>query len=343
MFELASQFFAFDRFLAARAIGSGRINDTYHIDFELAGEKKTALLQRLNHEVFSQPGIVMANTLRVCQYLEKQDYPYQIAAPIPALDGEYLKMDERGNYWRAFPYIAHSFSPEGLADAHIAYEAAKAYGAFARALRDFPCESLAETILGFHDTDLRWQRFLRVLENDPRQRSHSVKPEIEAIFKAKPVFEKISQLKNSGLLPLRVSHNDTKSGNVLFDKTTRKPLAVIDLDTVMPGTLLSDFGDMLRTFAPSCGEDATEAPTLRQELTEALLTGYLEETQGFLTETERKHLMLGAAWMTGEQALRFLTDFLEGDVYYKISSPEQNLARARNQLALLKTMEDFSV
>ncbi|MBC7774436.1 MAG: aminoglycoside phosphotransferase family protein, partial [Phycisphaerae bacterium] len=278
------------------------------------------------------------NTLRVCQHLEKQDYPYQIAAPLPALDGTYLQKDADGNYWRTFPFIENSFAPEGIFDPHIAYEAARAYGAFARALRDFPADSLAETIPGFHDTDQRWQAFLKTLEEDPAQRVAGTRPEIEAIFAAKPIFDKISRLKKLGELPLRVAHNDTKAGNVLFDLNTHKALAVIDLDTVMPGTLLSDFGDMVRTFAPDCTEDEPTSPNLRSDVLEALTKGFLEETEGFITKTEKENLILGAAWIVGEQALRFLTDWLVGDVYYKINSPEHNLVRARNQLLLLETL-----
>ena len=145
-------------------------------------------------------------------------------------------------------------------------------------------------------------------------------------------------MKKSGGLPLRVTHNDTKAGNVLFDKDTNKALAVIDLDTVMPGTILSDFGDMVRTFAPDREEDDPEAVQLREDILDALTEGFLSQTADFLTETERKYLLYGAAWMTGEQALRFLTDWLAGDVYYKIQNPEHNLVRARNQLALFRVI-----
>ncbi|MFN0034238.1 MAG: phosphotransferase enzyme family protein [Saprospiraceae bacterium] len=340
MTHIARLFFLFDRFLGATPIGNGNINDTYRIDFEIGGEQKTALLQRLNHRVFQQPELVMDNTLRVCQHLAAQDYPYQIAAPLTALDGAFLQKDAAGNYWRAFPFLENSFSPEGISDPHIAYEAARAYGACARALRDFPAHTLAETIPGFHDTDRRWQSFLKILEENPARRAAECRPEIEAMFSAKPVFDKISQLKKSGALPLHVAHNDTKAGNVLFDLTSRKALAVIDLDTVMPGTLLSDFGDMVRTFAPDCPEESAAKPTLRTDVLDALTRGFLEETADFLTKTEKENLMLGAAWIIGEQALRFLTDWLAGDVYYKTTSPEHNLVRARNQLVLLRTMNE---
>jgi Ser/Thr protein kinase RdoA (MazF antagonist) len=336
--EIARRFFQFDRWLGASPIGSGNINDTYRIDFEKDGLRHAFLFQRLNHLVFAEPEAVMRNIRLVCEHLAAQDFPYQIAAPVAAFDGSFLQKDKNGNYWRAFPFFENTFAPENLPDAEIAYEGARAYGAFARSLRDFPAEKLSETIPGFHDTDLRWEVFLKILEENPAGRAAQTQPEIEAIFSAKPIFEKISRLKKNGDLLLRVTHNDTKAGNILFDSKSRKALAVIDLDTAMPGTILSDFGDMVRTFAPDCREDEPAAVALRREVLDALQHGFLEETGDFLTETEKENLLLGALWITGEQALRFLTDWLAGDVYYKIRFLEHNLVRTRNQLALLEEL-----
>ncbi|GAB4489983.1 MAG: phosphotransferase [Saprospiraceae bacterium] len=336
--SLARLFFQLDRWLGAAPVGNGNINDTYRIDFERNGVEETWLLQRLNHLVFKDPEVVARNIQLICEYLVGQDFPYKIAAPVAALDGRFLQNDKSGNYWRVFPFFKNTFAPEGLADAEIAYEGARAYGAFARALRSFPVEKLAETIPGFHNTDRRWQVFLEVLAKNPANRVETSQAEIEAVFAAKPVFEKISQLKKNGALPLRVTHNDTKAGNVLFDQTTHKALAVIDLDTVMPGTILSDFGDMVRTFAPDRQEDDPQNVALRLDILDALQRGFLEEAADFLTLTEKENLLLGTAWIAGEQALRFLTDWLAGDVYYKIRFPEHNLVRARNQLALFKEL-----
>ncbi len=336
--RLARCFLSFDRWIGAAAFGNGNINDTYRIDIEQDGVQRAFLLQRLNHQVFREPEQVMRNIRAVCAYLAGQDYPYRVAAPLGTPDGRLLQRDEEGNYWRMFPFLANSFAPEGPADAGIARDAARAYGAFARALRDFPAEKLAETIPGFHDTGRRWVYFLEILEKDPAGRVEKTRPEIEAVFGAKPLFDRIGALKKSGKLPLRVTHNDTKAGNVLFDINTRKALAVIDLDTVMPGTILSDFGDMVRTFAPDRQEDDPAKVALRTDVLEALKEGFLHETGGFLTDTEKENLMPGAAWITGEQALRFLTDWLAGDVYYKTKYPGHNLVRTRNQLALLEAI-----
>lgn len=341
--EIPRRFFQFDRWLGAAPVGSGNINDTFRIDFERNGVQETWLLQRLNHLVFRDPDAVMRNTVAVCEHLSERDFPYKIAMPQKALDGQYLQHDEQGNCWRVFPFFENTFAPEGVADAHVAYEGARAYGAFARALRDFPPERLRETIPGFHDTDRRWQVFLEVLEKNPVNRAEVSTPEIEAMLAAKPIFEKISRLKRSGALPLRVTHNDTKAGNVLLDLTLRKAVAVIDLDTVMPGTLLSDFGDMVRTFVPTGREDGPEPVSLRLDILDALQHGFLEETFDFLLPAEKENLPLGAAWIAGEQALRFLTDWLAGDVYYKIRWPEHNLVRARNQLDLFKELRRVEV
>ncbi len=336
--SLSRRFFTFDRWLGATAIGSGNINDTYRIDFEKDGATESWLLQRLNHLVFQNPEAVMRNIRLVCEHLGRQEYPYRVIAPVAALDGDLLQCDEAGNYWRVFPFLENTFAPENLTGADIAHEGARAYGAFARALRDFPAETLAETIPGFHDTDRRWEVFLEALKNYPVQRVAETQAEIEQMFAAKPVFDKISRLKKSGALPLRVTHNDTKAGNVLFDNDTRKAMAVIDLDTVMPGTILSDFGDMVRTFAPDRREDDPAAVTLRSDVLEALERGFLEQTGDFLTPLEKENLLLGAAWITGEQALRFLTDRLAGDTYYKIRFPEHNLVRTRNQLGVMSSL-----
>ena len=335
---IARQFFHFDRWLGAEAIGTGNINDTYRIEFEKNGKTSTFLLQRINHHIFLQPEALMENMRKITDFLTSRDSPLQIAGPVPTLEGNLLHLDEQGEYWRVFPFISNSYVPEGQASSEIAFKAARAYGAFMRALRHFPASELVETIPGFHDTDRRWAAFEEVLEKDPVRRVGEYTAEIAEMQEALLVFQKISDMKNSGVLPLRVTHNDTKAGNVLFDQNTHQALAVIDLDTVMPGTVLSDFGDMVRTFAPDRPEDNPEQVSLRPDMITALQEGFLSETADWLTETEKKHLLLGAAWITGEQALRFLTDWLAGDVYYKIRYPEHNLVRARNQLALFRAI-----
>jgi aminoglycoside phosphotransferase (APT) family kinase protein len=336
---IARHFLVFDQWLGAEQYGNGNINDTYRIRFERSGVAGNYLLQRLNHQVFKQPEAVMENIRKVAEYLSGQPYPYRIAAPLQGADGRLLYTDDLGNYWRVFPFFENTYSPEGLSDPETARKAARAYGAFARALHQYPAENLAETIPGFHDTDMRLAVFLQTLEADPAGRASAVQSEIEAVLAARPLFDKISRMKKNGALPVRVTHNDTKAGNVLFDRETGQAVAVIDWDTVMPGTILSDFGDMVRTFTPDCYEDApAETLLLRTEILRVLQEGFLEETESFITPSERDNLLLGGQWIIAEQALRFLGDYLAGDTYYKIRYPDHNLVRARNQIALLQAL-----
>lgn len=242
-----------------------------------------------------------------------------------------------------FPFFENTETPEGRADVYVAQEAARAYGAFARALQAFPAKNLAETLVGFHDTEQRWKVFEEVLQADVAGRVRQIQEEIGRLCATRSVTHQIAALKASGDLPLRVTHNDTKAGNVLLHRDTKKAVAVIDLDTVMPGTLLSDFGDMVRTFVPSTPEDAKERPQIRGDIYEALENAYLEETGGFLAAGERAYLPLGGLWMCAEQALRFLSDYAAGDVYYKIRSADHNLVRARNQLSVFESLFEYFV
>jgi aminoglycoside phosphotransferase (APT) family kinase protein len=276
----------------------------------------------------------MDNIVAIANYLEASgQYPLRIAKPLPAPDGRVFWADTSG-FWRIFPFFEHTKAPEKQPSAEQAFEAARAYGIFLNALRDFPARQLSETIPGFHDTDRRWAVFEAVLHDDPAGRVANARPEIEAMYAAKPVFDQISALKRDSL-PLRVTHNDTKAGNVLLDVSTDRAVSVIDWDTVMPGVVLSDFGDMVRTFASNSYEDDPhEAVAIRKPVLEALSEGFLSETAALLTPIERTNLMLGGQWIVGEQALRFLADYLAGDPYYKIAYPTHNLVRAKNQLAL---------
>lgn len=336
--KAASEFFPDSHWVGGAALGDGNINDTYRIDLEGKNTPQHFVLQRINSAVFPSPKLVMENLRLVTEHLSQQpDYPYAVLRPLPAPSGLPYWQDNEGQYWRAFAFLGAAFSPDKIASPQQAYVAAQAYGAFAFALRNLPVARLTETISGFHDTDQRWAAFEEVLYRDPVLRAHSVQNEVARLREAKSIFDHISHLKQSGQLPLRVTHNDTKAGNVLLHRETGQALAVIDLDTVMPGTVLSDFGDMARTFVPDRYEDdpATEDIHLRTDVLQALSEGYLKETAAWLSPAERAHLMTGAKWIVGEQALRFFTDYLSGDTYYKVRYAEHNLVRTRNQLKVL--------
>lgn len=320
-------------------LGKGHINDTY-LAYDDKGEPY--VLQRVNTAIFKDPAALASNLGKICAFLQKSEgYPYRIPLPLPMPDGRFYNIDAEGLCWRRFPYFENTYAPERVKTVEEAVEAARAYGMFLTALRDFPANKLTDTIPGFHDTMKRWEQYETIIAADPSERCSGVQHEIDTLQGYKPLIEQIDALKNSGALPLRVTHNDTKAGNVLLDKNTGEAVAVIDLDTAMGGTVLSDFGDMVRTFVPSVYEDEKDLSKLyvRKDILTAITETFLAETGAWLNDAEKENLMNGARWIIAEQALRFLSDYLNGDKYYKTAYPDHNLVRARNQLALLALLE----
>jgi Ser/Thr protein kinase RdoA (MazF antagonist) len=337
------QFFPYASEIQIFPIGFGNINDTFRIDFEERNKKNAVLLQRLNHKIFKKPWELMSNWEAVAEFLQKSDYPYKVPMPIKNQNGDLMHVNEEGEYWRIFPFFENTVTPESNLTPELAYEAAYAYGVFLRSLGDFDAAKLHETIPDFHNTDKRWQYFLEVVEKDAVGRCAGAKAEIEEILKLLPIFNKISALKSEGKLPLRATHNDTKAGNILLDNQTGKTVAIIDWDTIMPGTVLSDFGDMVRSLSSNMVEDDpnVDQMELQEVVIQSYCAGFIASTDGFLTTTERKNLFLGGQWIIGEQALRFFSDYLAGDVYYKIKYENHNLIRTRNQLVLFQKITSF--
>ena len=338
--EILQQFVPGARVDGWKQLGKGMI---HHTCLANSGTHSW-VLQCLNTHVFQSPEQVMDSMQRVQAHLKKSNFPYLPAEPLLTTSQKTLYETADGQVWRAFPYLSDTYAPEGSPDAGEAYEAAKAYGAFLSALRDFPAATLPETIPGFHDTMQRWEHYKQVLKQDDTNRRRQAERSIAQLEEFLPVFQEIHRMKVEGLLPLRVTHNDTKAGNVLLDAHNRKAVAVIDLDTVMPGIVLSDFGDMARTFVPNLSEDdpGMEHLKLREDVLAALKEGFLQNTADWLTPTERSHLLTGAVWITAEQALRFITDYLAGDVYYKVQYPEHNLVRTQNQLKIAEKLQQLT-
>lgn len=331
---IAHQFVEFEEAdFHASPLGAGNINDTYRIDYQGV----TTVLQRLNHDVFKDPQAVQRNARLLADHLLATDFELKIPEPIPTLMGDLLARDEAGNFWRMMPFFENTFSPDHADSPEIAFEVARGIGHFLKKLADFPADKLTETIPGFHDTARRWLVFEEILQKNPVNRLQSAGREIDSLLSKKGIFENIDRLKMSGDLPTRATHNDPKAANVLLDISTKKAVAVIDLDTTMPGTIPSDFGDMLRSFGPTLFEDDPnfEKMELNLPVVEAMCRGFLSETDSFLTRAERENLFAGGQWIVFEQALRFLTDYLAGDVYYRTKYANHNLVRAQNQLALL--------
>ncbi len=338
MEQVIHQFFDFQKLVSALPFGTGHINDTFRVQIEEAGSVKSYLLQRINHNVFRQPEAVMRNIHLVAEHLSRQEYPLEILAPLPALSGDFLYRDEVGNYWRVFPFFEKTTTFDKVETPEQAFEAARGFGVFARALDGMDASQLQPTIPGFHDGMQRLAYFKEVLKKAIPERLAEAKAEVAEVLQNQLIFKKIASLG----LPQRAIHHDTKINNLLFDVQTLKAICVIDLDTVMPGIILSDFGDMMRTFTSAADEDETDVSKveMRMPFFQALSEGFLSEMGSLLAPAEKDNLTEGGRWLTLMQAVRFLADYLEGDIYYKTKYPSHNLVRTRNQLKLFRSMTE---
>ena len=319
--------------------GAGHINSTYLVQTDKGARY---ILQRVNTAVFKDPQGLMSNIASVTTHIAKKvDSPRQVLHIVNTRDGRLYYTAPDGSVWRVFDYIEDSVclqSPDTAADF---YEAAVGFGAFSQQLLDFDASILCETIPNFHNTPDRYRIFREVLRRDPLGRAASVQAEIDFMLKREAQASRITKLLQSGELPLRVTHNDTKLNNVLLDSVTRKALCVIDLDTVMPGSALFDYGDSIRSGAASGREDDRDAcaVSLRLDMFRVFTEGYLRSCPG-LTELEKQLLPLGAFTMTLECGLRFLTDYIDGDHYFEVSREGHNLDRCRTQIKLVSDMEN---
>ena len=326
--------------------GSGHINDTWAVTLR-GGTARRVLLQRINTTVFRDPEELMANVERVTRHLAGKlagspDAARRSLTLIPTADGAAFHRDAAGRVFRAYTFIEGARSWDVLTSPRQAYEAAKAFGAFQRLLMDLPPPRLVETIPHFHDTPRRLERFREVVTADPRNRARAAADEIATVLSREVLAESLASLRASGVLAERVTHNDTKLNNVLLDDATGEGLCVIDLDTVMPGLLLHDFGDMVRTAVSPVAEDERDLSKVVASVPmfEPLAKGYLEAMGSGLLPAERERLVLSGKLLTYECGMRFLTDHLEGDVYFRIHREGHNLDRARTQFALLKSLEE---
>ena len=319
--------------------GHGHINRTFLV--ETTGGKRY-ILQRINQHVFRDVPAMMDNIIAVTTHLAtKSDDPRACLRLVPTSDGAYFFRDEEGEYWRAYDYVENSVCLQTPRDIADFYESAVGLGHFQMALLDFPADRLVETIPRFHDTPDRYRQFCKVLAADPLRRANEVTSEIEFVFSRVTDGARLQQMRDSGELPLRVTHNDTKLNNIMLDIETGHALCVIDLDTVMPGLVAYDFGDSIRFGASTGAEDETDLSKIEMDLSlyETFTQGFLSSCGG-LTQEEIRSLPLGAKTMTLECGLRFLTDYLDGDHYFSIARPAHNLDRARTQFKLVADMEE---
>ena len=320
----------------------------YLLTFEI-GDMGTmsAILQRMNREIFTKPVELMENVVGVTSYLREKiierggDPERETLNVIPAKDGKAYFVDSKGEYWRSYKFITDATCYDRVEKPEDFYESAVAFGNFQRLLADYPAATLHETIKGFHDTRARFQVFKNAVEQDVCGRADSVRKEIEFVLAHEETANVFGELQDKGQLPLRVTHNDTKLNNIMIDNVTRKGICVIDLDTVMPGLAMNDFGDSIRFGASTAAEDEKDLSKVScsMELFEIYAKGFLQGRAGSLTPKEVELLPMGAKVMTYECGMRFLTDYLQGDHYFKIHREGHNLDRARTQFKLVEDME----
>ncbi|MEN7549338.1 aminoglycoside phosphotransferase family protein [Rapidithrix thailandica] len=326
--------------------GNGHINDTLRLINQDPG-KDDYLLQKINHHIFKQVPELMENIQRVTEHLQQKlktipgcDPKREVLTLIPTKTGGIYYQDAKGDYWRVFLFIPNHRSYDIVETPEQAYEGGKTFGKFQALLADLPGGPLHETIPNFHNMVTRLETFFRTLKKDPVNRAQSVAEEIEFVEDRVKEMCLLQELREKGELPERITHNDTKFNNVLLDEND-KGLCVIDLDTVMPGLVHFDFGDAIRTSANTGAEDEADLSKVEMNITmfEAYAQGFLEQTQSALTPKEIELLPYSAKFMPFIMGLRFLTDYLDGDNYYKIKFPEHNLQRARAQFKLTYSAE----
>ena len=342
----AAAAFAFDRPVGeAERFGAGHINDTFAV--WAADRSKRWILQRINTDTFTDPAGLMENVTGVTAYLRRQiierggDPDRETLNVIPTLDGKPYYTDTEGGAWRAYIFVEGTVCLQKVENERDFYTAAETFGNFQNQLAGYPAATLHETIARFHDTPNRYANFEKALAADVMGRAKDVGPEIAFIRAREADCRVLVDQLAAGVLPLRVTHNDTKLNNVLIDQATGKGICVIDLDTVMPGLSAYDFGDSIRFGANDCAEDEPDQSKVHfsLHLYKVFAEGYLAAAGSAMTEAERRSLPWGAKLMTLECGIRFLTDYLEGDHYFKISRPDQNLDRARTQFTLVQGME----
>ena len=327
--------------------GSGHINKTYLLVMESdKGVKTNYILQQVNDGIFKEVDDLMENVVNVTKYLRDVivanggDALRETINVIQTIDGKNYYHDETG-YYRIYVFITDSVSYDAVESAELFKKSGIAFGKFQKLLSNYPAEQLNETIPDFHNTKKRFETFLNAVKNNLSGRAQNVQSEIEFVKARENDTYKLVDLIAQGKLPLRVTHNDTKLNNVMFDKNTNDCICVVDLDTVMPGLALYDFGDSIRFGANTALEDEKDLSKVSIDLDyfRAYTEGFLSECGESLTDEEIDNLAFSAKLMTFECGMRFLSDYLDGDVYFGVAYPEHNLVRARNQFKLVEDME----
>lgn len=326
--------------------GSGHINDTFRVVME-GDQEYLYILQRMNHDIFKDPVSLMKNIEGVTGFLREKiianggDAQRETLNLVPTKDGGCFYRDSNGNYWRAYYFILGATCYNLVEKPEDFYQSGKAFGNFQKLLSDYPARELNETIPNFHNTPVRFETFKKAVAEDVMGRAATVEREIAFVMDRAGDMGAAQNMLEQGELPLRVTHNDTKLNNIMIDDVTGQAVCIIDLDTIMPGLSIFDFGDSIRFGANTAEEDETDLSkvSLSLPLFEIYTKGFLEGCQGRLTEQEVDMLPMGAKLMTLECGIRFLTDYLQGDTYFKIHRENHNLDRTRTQFGLVADME----
>ncbi len=319
---------------SVKAYGNGLINHTWKI----ISAGKEYLLQRINQQVFPRPADIMDNCRLLSDYFKTNHPDYLFVAPLHAKNHQNYVIDAENNYYRLFPFVNNSYTCNTVSGSSLAFEAARQFGKFTSLLSGFDPARLHLTIPDFHNLTLRYQQFEKALQEGARQRIEMSADSI-AFLKSQSVMVTIfEKIKNDVSCKLRVIHHDAKINNVLFDLGDNRGLCVIDLDTVMPGYYISDVGDMLRTYLSPASEEEKDFNRIeiREEYFSEVVKGYLGEMQSELSEGEKQYFVYAGKFAIYMQALRFLTDYLNNDIYYQTQYADQNLVRANNQVVLMK-------
>ncbi len=339
---IARQFHIYGDFQNAAPYGSGHINDTYCVSFEQSGCATRYIFQRINHNIFKNPVALMENIQRVTAHLaskagENRDFSRRGLTLVATRVGGHYHRDAEGNYWRVYLFIEKAKTYDAVESTQQAFQAAQAFGRFQTLLADLPAPRLHDTIPDFHHTPKRFATFEKAIEEDVANRAKLASPEIEFAQRHKAICSVLLDAK----LPERVTHNDTKFNNVMLDDDTGEGICVIDLDTVMPGLAAYDFGDMVRTTTSPAKEDERDLSKvgLQFPMFEALARGYLSTAGEVLTVAEKRLLPFSGKLITFTIGLRFLTDYLAGDTYFKVHREGHNLDRCRTQFKLVESIE----
>lgn len=345
--HISRQFQIYGEIRHAELCKIGHINETYTATYDQGGIDVRYVHQKINKGVFRKPTQVMRNLMRVTRHIrnrlesnQSEDVTRRVITVVPTRDDKSYYRDRDGNYWRTFVYVERVRTYEAVESPKQAYQAAYAFGEFQRQLVDLPEPRLYETIPDFHNTRMRFEALKKAIEQDHFNRARLAGPEIEFALKQEKIVDVILKGMETGRIPERITHNDTKFNNVMLDEDSGLAMCVVDLDTVMPGCVLYDFGDMVRTTTSPTLEDELDLSKvqMRMPMFKQLAKGYIEATRSFLTKAERRLIAFSGKLITYTIGVRFLTDFLNGDTYFRVHRPQHNLDRARTQFKLVDSI-----